>query len=308
MHFYRLAGLSVQSEFAFPGAIVDPAPLGAADVVIRLGEVPNEIENPSAVGPNWALTADVFLLRVPAIARFLVANGRSIDADLEPGATRGDAAAFLFGTALGILLHQRGHVLLHASAVAVGDGAVAFCGQSTAGKSTLAAALAQRGYPFVTDDVCAVSFDEGRRPIVHPDGRCLKLWSHAIDKLDLEQSRVAAVRDRLEKYYVSPRATASAPLPLRAAYVLRDARKRSEIVLERPNAVDAALILRRNAYRPQIIRRLGQDALYFRAAAAIADIAGVYVLDRPLDFAVFDAVVARLEDHWRAIGLTRAPE
>jgi hypothetical protein len=308
VHFYRLAGLSVQSEIAFPGAIVDDAPPGAADVVVRFGDVPRDIENPSAVGPNWAMSADLFLLRVPEIARFLVTRGRAIDAKIEDGATLGDATAFLTGTALGVLLHQRGHVLMHASAVSVDGGAVMFCGQSTAGKSTLAAALAQRGYPFVTDDVCAVSFDSEGRPMVHPDGRCLKLWSYAIDKLDLAESRGAPVRDRLEKFYVEPSAAASAPLPLRAVYVLRDARRRSEIVLERPNAVDAALILQHNAYRPQLIRRLGHDALYFRAAAAIADSAGVFILDRPLDFALLPEVIARLETHLRETGVERARE
>jgi serine kinase of HPr protein (carbohydrate metabolism regulator) len=48
--------------------------------------------------------------------------------------------------------------------------AVLVCGGSGAGKSTVAAALVQRGYPLVTDDVCAVSPSGTAAPVVHPDG------------------------------------------------------------------------------------------------------------------------------------------
>ena len=96
--------------------------------------------------------------------------------------------------------------MLHASAVHVNGKAVLFCGPSGAGKSTLAAALAQRGYPLVTDDLCAITLAPGAPPMVHPDGRQLKLWAQAIERLDLAERRGAPVRNRLEKFYVEPAA------------------------------------------------------------------------------------------------------
>lgn len=304
MYSYHLAGLSVLSEIVFPGAILGDPSTGAADVIIRRGAVPTSIENATATGPTWAMDDENFLLRVPDVARFLVSGGRSIRVELESAATIEDATAFIAGTAFGILLHQRKHVLLHASAVSVNGAAVLFCGPSGSGKSTLAAALIQRGNPFVTDDFCAVAIDGSGRPMVHPDGRRLKLWAQAIEKLDLAENRGASVRNRLEKFYVEPLGAASAPLPLLAVYVLRETRPRLEIHVERPNVVDAALILGRNAYRPQIIRRMGQDALYFRAAATIANAAGVFVLNRPFNFSVMSEVVRCLENHWLELGLT----
>ncbi len=112
----------------------------------------------------------------------------------ESDATAADIPIFILGTVFGILLHQREQIVLHASAVRVNGKAVLFCGASGAGKSTLAAALAQRGYPLVTDDFCTLTADGQGAPLVHPDGRQLKLWAQAIDRLDLAQQRGERVR------------------------------------------------------------------------------------------------------------------
>jgi hypothetical protein len=106
------------------------------------------------------------------VGRFLIKGGHEITFDLDAGADERDAVVYVLGSAFGILLHQRGHLVLHASAIAVGSGAVIFCGPSGAGKSTLAAALLRQGYPFIADDVCHIGFD-GARPIVFADGRML---------------------------------------------------------------------------------------------------------------------------------------
>jgi len=178
-----------------------------------------------------------------------------------------------------------------------------FCGPSGAGKSTLAAALAQRGFPSVSDDLCAITLTADV-PLVQPDGRHLKLWAQAIDKLDLAERRGAAVRNRLEKFFVTPAVTLAEPLPLGAVYALRPARPPHKAGIERPNVADAALILRRGAYRPLLVSRMGRKADYFRAATAIANTAGIFQLTRALNFAVMPEVVGSLEQHWLDIGLT----
>jgi hypothetical protein len=206
----------------------------------------------------------------------------------------------------GILLHQREQIVMHASAVRVNGKAVLFCGASGAGKSTMAAALVQRGYPLVTDDVCAISLAGAARPVVHPDGRQLKLWAHSIDRLELADRRGDRVRNRLEKFYVEPSDTSVTPLPLGAVYALREARPPHQPGIERPNVVDAALLLRRHAYRPLLVRRMEQKANYFHAATAIANTAGIFHLTRTLNFAALPDVLGRLEQHWRDTGLMEA--
>jgi hypothetical protein len=181
---------------------------------------------------------------------------------------------------------------------------VLFCGSSGAGKSTLAAALAQRGYPLVTDDFCTITPNGSGTPLVHPDGRQLKLWAQAIDRLDLAQRRGERVRQNLEKFYVEPAEVFTEPLLLAAVYALREARPPHKPGIENPNVVDATSLLRRNAYRPLLVRRMGQKANYFHAATTIANAVGIFHLTRTLDFAKMPEVIGSLERHWRDERLT----
>jgi hypothetical protein len=299
---YRVAGLTVVSEIDLPGAI--PADIGGAtpDIVVRAGAVPESLDNAGARGPTWAIAGARFLLAVPGVARFLLEEGRAIVFEPAPGVVVSDIAIFVLGTVFGILLHQRGQIVLHASAVRVNGKAVLFCGGSGTGKSTLAAALAQRGFPLVTDDFSAVTLTAAA-PMVQPDGRRLKLWAQAIEKLDLAERRGDAVRSRLEKYFVEPTVAFAESLPLGAVYALREARPPHAAGIERPNVVDAALILRRSAYRPLLVNRMGQKADYFHAATAIANAAGIFHLTRALNFAHMPEVIAQFEQHWLDIGL-----
>jgi hypothetical protein len=303
VHFYSIAGLSVGSEIVLPGLNAAAPDHGAPDVTIRGRAVPAEFANATASGPTWQIAGRQFLLRIPRVARFLLTAGNEIAFEAEPGADAGDIPTFILGTAFGILMHQREQIVLHASAVRVNDKAILFCGPSGAGKSTLAAALSRRGYRLITDDFCTVTVTDAGTPVVHPDGRQLKLWAQAIEKLDLEESRGERVRNRLEKFYVDPGEAHVEALPLGAVYALREARPPLVPGIERPNMADAALLLRRNAYRPRLVARLNQKVLYFHAAATIANNAGIFHLTRKLDFAAMPEVVSSLERHWLELGL-----
>jgi hypothetical protein len=301
---YVVSGLGVSSEIALPGLIPDESDRpGAADIVIRGGAVPLALEGVTASGPSWQFAGDRFLLAVPGILRMLLTGGNEILFETESGVSAEEAAVFVSGTGFGILLHQRGQIVLHASAVRVNDSAVLFCGPSGAGKSTLAAALVDAGYDLVTDDVCGLSIHGDGSPWVEPDGRHLKLWQNSIERLELAGRRAAPVRAAIEKYYVEPRAATASALPLAAIYVLREARPPFAPGVARPNIVDAGLMVRNNAYRPAMVRRMAQMDLYFQAAATIAQRAGIFTLTRELNFRQMPTVIGWLETHWRELGL-----
>ena len=292
------------SELALPGLIaLDSSGPQDVDVTIRAGDVPMALEKAEASGVNWQIAPDRFLFEVPGVVRILLTGGREILFALADGSSIDEAAIFISSTGFGILLHQRGRIVLHASAVRVRDSAVLFCGPSGAGKSTLAAALVDAGYDLVTDDFCGISMQADGTPWVEPDGRQLKLWQNSIDKLSLTERRAAPVRPAIQKYYVEPRAATAAALPLSAIYVLREARPPHMPGIDRPNIVDGGLMVRYNAYRPAMVRRMAQADLYFQAAATISRRAGVFTLTREMNFTQMPVVMGWLEAHWRELGL-----
>ncbi len=143
---YRYSGfaLGIHSQLELPEFT---AGAGDADVTIRRGTVRDA---------DMQATSDeekVFFTRTGA---FHIREGREIIVDLLPDADAGSVRTLLSGRLFGYLLRQRGHLTLHASAVAVGGQAVLFLGESGAGKSTTAAAFHSRGHQVLTDDVAAV--------------------------------------------------------------------------------------------------------------------------------------------------------
>jgi hypothetical protein len=293
--------LRITSDFELPFAC-EPATGGEApEVMIRRGIVPSALDDAGASGPTWQMTDRRLLLSIPGIARFLLTAGEHILVEPESDARLGDIPVFLVGTALGLLLHQRGSVVLHASAVEADGKAILFCGPSGAGKSTLAAALADRGYPLLADDLCVLSIDERGVPLAHPDGGRLKLWARAVEALGAGERRGAPVRSMLGKYYVEPPAVAGGPLPVARIYQLREARGPVAPGIERANAVDAALLVRLSAYRPLLVLLLRQLATYFEASIGVARAAGVFRYARTMGLAGLPDAVAELQAHWTAL-------
>ena len=152
-----------------------------------------------------AETADGCLLSFPASGAFHVAPaaGRIM---VAPRGPLDEVEHRLACSALCTLLAMRGDLVIHASAVETPDGAVLFCGPSGRGKSTLAHALAQLGFPVLCEDGTVVELSaEG--PIALPGPRGVRL-RQLIDGV----TRVSLVAEP-----VSPE---PAPCPVNAVAVL----------------------------------------------------------------------------------------
>jgi hypothetical protein len=302
MREYRISGLTVASELDLPGAIPVCANNERPDVTIRIATVPATLEGATSSGPTWEMAREQFLLSVPCRARFLIARGQEIAVQLEPNATERDAAGFVLGPAFGILLYQRGALVLHGSAVASDGRAIAICGLSGAGKSTLAAALCREGCSFAADDVCVIGLNGQREPIVLADGRQLKLGPESIAKLDLSERRGEAVRDTIEKYYVQPFSRITEPPKLSAIYALREARTPTQARIKSLPLPDAMRMLEYEVYRPELHAKLGSKPKMLAQAAAVFGHANAFLLIRPLGLEHLEETVATLRKHWDELG------
>lgn len=97
-----------------------------------------------------------YSMSLPGLATLEFGGDGPVMASPCVGADEPAVAEAYWRDALPLVLHARGWEVLHASAVETSRGVVAFCGDSGAGKSTIAYALHRRGFPLWADDAVAL--------------------------------------------------------------------------------------------------------------------------------------------------------
>jgi len=113
---------------------------------------------------------------------FINGRGDHLSMGWPPDLTLEDAVTYLLGPIFGLTLRLRGKVCLHASAVAHAGHAVAFMAPPGFGKSTLAAVMARRGHPVLTDDITALEVRSGIGSVLPAYPR-INLWPQAVESL-----------------------------------------------------------------------------------------------------------------------------
>jgi hypothetical protein len=206
---------------------------------------------------------------------------------------------------LAAVLLQRGRLPLHASGVVVKEGCVAFLGGSYAGKSTMAAALNQRGYSALCDDICAVTITNEIVTVSPGTGR-MELWADAAKALGL--STASAPRTHLEgERYGFPTdfpvldnlPEVDRPIPLRRLYILRDSKEKPEGI-SRLTEIEAFKCLFGQTYFAPHLAGWADSPIAFRVYAAISRSVPMFVWSRKWGFDQFAATVDCLEDHLKS--------
>ena len=291
----RAYGLTIHSALTLPE--LSPAdPAAPADLTITFGSVPDLPAYSGSGTTAYPYPTDVRLGFKDA-GKYAVRAGREIVLDPRPGVDERVLRLYLLGPALALALHQRGWLVLHASAVALGGQAVGFLGAPKEGKSTLAAALRQRGPDLVTDDVVAVAVPPERaagEPLwVYPGFPQIKLWPEAVAGLGEDPAALPELRPNLSK--LAHRLAGgfhAAPLPLGRLYVLAEGPAIAVEALDR----QAQLVeLVRHSYVVRALPKL-DAATHLRQCAAVLHAVPVLRLARPRDLsqlaAVAEAVLA----------------
>ncbi len=138
---------------------------------------------------------------------------------------------FLVGRVLPWAALLRGRELFHASAVRVGDHAVAVVAGSGYGKTSVAVRLMLHGAGFITDDVLALT-DGGGRVVAHPGPAIVALRPAERDALEpAERRRLGRVLGRSGKTYMAVERE-TRPVPLGGLYFLERASGRARGRLE----------------------------------------------------------------------------
>ncbi len=288
---YSAYGLTIDSTFPLTGLPLVPD--AAPDVVVREGMVPTLLSKPLRQGVLYQAQPGEFLLQLDDIARFWVRGGETITFERSFQASDADVLVFLLGSAFGALLHQRGVLPLHGSAVVTPEGVVVFAAHSGNGKSTLAGAFAKRGYTILSDDVCAVSMETGG-PLASPGVPWMRLWADMQHHLDGDTER-RRVREGQEKYIVPlGERFAREAMPLRAGVELMVGNT-DELWVKPRVDMDKSQVLLRHTYRSRYVGGLGLEGAHFMQVMQVAEQIDVYRLLRPQAPFRLDEIVALIE-------------
>ncbi len=263
------------------------------DVVIRIGKLSMPGEGHAIEGSYCHVVTGHAYFFWEAVGAFLVENGREITVDPAPEVEPALLRLPLLGTVIAALLQQRGLTVLHASAVALNGGAVAFVGAKGMGKSTIAATLYSMGHASLADDVVALDLGGNRGPMVQPAFPSLKLSPEAAAKLSEDTDPAPGLSSLVGKSYRrTPFGFPLDTVPLTAICVLGSGPS-PRIV---PLTSQAGMI---ELIRHSHLARFGEGMFrdyqesHFLQCADIARQVPVYRLDRPRSHPLL-AVTGRL--------------
>jgi len=240
---YFVFGLSLRSNLAIPGLKLAAKPAHSPEVEVGLGIAPSNYPELSSGRGELAFVSSMvdssgepelriwrategnchYLAYRDGMEFWVENGGRNLWSRWPALSSLEDAATYLLGPVLGLVLRLRGVTCLHASAVAIGGRAIAFAGEEGAGKSTTAAAFARRGYSVLTDDVVAIMERDGGFYVL-PAYPYLSLWPDSVAMLYGPEKTLPSFSANWDKRVMSLAEECvrfqEEPLPLGAIFLL----------------------------------------------------------------------------------------
>lgn len=303
MKHYTAYGLTIKSEFPLP-ELPTVSDNGGADVVFETDTVKpvtqpdSETETTTDGERIWVesgrrirATPDRCWLTYESVGTFCVENGQRVRFDPHtPEIAETMKVRRLFENEMcGLLAHQRGCLVLHASAVDVDGTAAIFIGPRRAGKSTTATAFHSAGYDILEDDVVAIRFDEGV-PVVLPGVPQLRLRPDVAASLDVEAT--TRTDDGGSNKYYQEVDDVPDPAPLGGIYRLREG---ETLTLEQNTGHDQLFELLTQTYARGLLGETETTADHFEQCGAILESVPFQTLSRPLEYEILPSVVELVE-------------
>ena len=266
--FHKAFGLVIASDLS----ITNLAEIGEqpVDVEIALVADDHDFADPRLRNrfANWRAGPDCFLLGVEDVAEFFVRDGHRIEIKPAADVTEEMLSAFLMGSAFATLLQQRRMLTLHASAVHGRNGAILFVGRSGIGKSTTMAAMKNRGFAMVTDDVAAIEFGPDGIPTIRTSFSGARLTARSLASLGESTSDYPKLNAEIEKY-AFPAETVDAPAIEIERIVVLDINERPAIEVSVASRVEAFELLSFFTFRKRFYDGMELEDFHFGAVSKL---------------------------------------
>jgi hypothetical protein len=280
-YYYRAHGLEIQSDIPLHNVL--PVDRGTSarspDAVILRGEVLPAAESD---GATQVQPGETFHIR-SAYGSVRIGHTRVHVCPVE-GILYDELLSYFAVYVVAILLHLRGLLTLHASAVEIDGMAVAFIGEKGMGKSTTASYLVAQGHRLLSDDLIACGVDGGD-PGVHvdPGFPYVKVFPEVLANVPDQQegSRDWILPGSRKKVVPLSAAEHRSEVPLARLYVLAF-HEGDEVILNPIPQKRAFLFVMAQSFVQRLTtREIRYDGQYFSDCAALARQVPVAVLGRP---------------------------
>ena len=296
MSCYAAYGLTIESEIGLPE--LPSADTESPDVVFRHGKVdPLPTSDEHNDRRRIRATPDRTRLTYDSIGSFLVEAGERVTIDLVTPKIEGNIAVrrLLENDMIALILHQRGQLVLHASAVGIDEKAVVFLGQRGAGKSTMATVFHQEGYDVFEDDTVCIR-DESGVPTVLPGVPQLRLRPHTAETLKLDPTAQPTFTTKPEKVHIRLD-TVPDPAPLARCYLLR---RGGRAEFKELSLKDKFFNLRSQTFVRGLLADTGAAETHFEQCSKIIESVPFRELHYPEDLEELPSVIEMITDDLRA--------
>lgn len=192
MYYYKLFGITIQSDLEFPQLVVSED-TARHDVLIEKTGFSQEIEDKTPqmyyeFGQEYSWLCNT-------TCQIQVYEGNRITYALTGKGNADWLQTYLLGYGMSMLALQRGLLPIHCSAVANEQGALLIAGESGAGKSTATTAFLKAGYTLMADDM---AWADGT--MVYPAFPYQKLCRDVVEREGYDLDELIYINEEKDKF------------------------------------------------------------------------------------------------------------
>jgi hypothetical protein len=276
MNSYRAYGLEVQSQLELPELYAGQS---GCDVSISIVRASSSTQPSNGGVSRFEIVDGVATYFNKNIGCITVRGGSEIVVAPVANVDEQLLRLIILGPAFAMALHQRGGLVLHASAVSLQGKAILLVGEKGRGKSTTANALHAAGGTFLTDDVAALTSIEGV-PMIAPGFPISKIDPKALDAMREPSDELFSIAGhRIKKGRKITERFAEESFPVHHIVSLAAGSAVASRVMSKS---DAMFELMRHSFAARWLPSSHADANNFNRCALLANFVPMHLLERPM--------------------------
>lgn len=230
MFFYKVYGVTVESDLFFPQLVVCEDTT-RCDVTIRSVGFSEEIEEKSVrikyeFGHEYSWLCNT-------TCQLQVYDGKRITYALTGKGNSEWLQTYILGYGMSMLALQRDMLPIHCSVVADEKGAVLIAGESGAGKSTATTAFLKAGYTLMADDM---AWADGEK--VYPAFPYQKLCRDVVEREGYDMDELIYIDEQKDKFLARYRGEFSTEGRLMKGFILLHLTSKKKVTVQEVNGVD----------------------------------------------------------------------